>query len=80
MGLHASGDVVAPKDSLAVESWSLRKNESGKSESKSQGKCASVNGAALAFVCRGGRGWRIVRGLLGWLPALPVRRHLPDNG
>lgn len=30
VGLRASGDVVAPKDSLAVESWSLRKNESGK--------------------------------------------------
>lgn len=30
VGLLASGDVVAPKDSLAVEIWSLRKNESGK--------------------------------------------------
>lgn len=30
VGLHASGDMVAPKDNLAVESWSLRKNESGK--------------------------------------------------
>lgn len=30
VGLFASRDAVAPKDSLAVESWSLRKNESGK--------------------------------------------------
>lgn len=30
VGLRASGDTVAPKDSLVVESWSLRKNESGK--------------------------------------------------
>lgn len=30
VGLRASGDVVAPKDSLLVENWSLRKNESGK--------------------------------------------------
>lgn len=30
VGLRASGDAVAPKDSPAVESWSLRKNESGK--------------------------------------------------
>lgn len=30
VGLRASGDVVAPKDSLAVESWSLRENDSGK--------------------------------------------------
>lgn len=30
VGLRASGDMVAPEDSLAVESWSLRKNESGK--------------------------------------------------
>lgn len=30
VSLRASGDAVAPKDSLAMESWSLRRNESGK--------------------------------------------------
>lgn len=44
MGLHASGDVVAPKDSLAVESWSLQKMRVGNESQRVKGNAHLLTG------------------------------------
>lgn len=40
---------LAPEDSLAVETWSLWKNESGKWESRSQGEAADLLTGCFCF-------------------------------
>lgn len=64
VGLRVSGDVVAPKDSLAVESWSLRKMRVGNESQRVKGNTQLLTGCfgfCLSRRKRVGNGERTLR-------------------